>query len=113
MFPEPDLDRLLNRWTDVPPPPERLSAEVWQRIAESEELAKPGPLARLHEVFTRPSFVATFVAACTLLGLFLAELRRSHIAAEHNEQLVRSYLQLIDPLLQTASLDEKTPPPQS
>jgi hypothetical protein len=44
-----------------------------------------------------------FVAACTLLGLFLAEVRLSRLRSEHDAQLVQSYLRLIDPLLDTAA----------
>jgi hypothetical protein len=40
-----------------------------------------------------------FVASCALLGLFLAELRLNHEQSQRNTQLAQSYLQLIDPLL--------------
>jgi len=40
-----------------------------------------------------------FVASCALLGLFLAEVRVNHQQRERSTQIVRSYLQLIDPLL--------------
>jgi len=49
--------------------------------------------------FARPSFAVMFVASCALLGLFLAEVRVNHRQRERSEQLARSYLQLIDPLL--------------
>jgi hypothetical protein len=49
--------------------------------------------------FSRPPFAAMFLVSCALLGLFLAEVRVSHLQRERSEQLARSYLQLIDPLL--------------
>ena len=103
--PSDPLDPLLERWRDAAPPlPEHLSAEVWRRIAATDT---PTPhlslFARIEAAFARPSFAVAFVAACTLLGLFLAEVRISRLQAEHNTQLVQSYLKLIDPLLETAT----------
>ena len=46
-----------------------------------------------------------FIASCALLGLFLAEVRLNHMQRERGEQLARSYLQLIDPLM-TAQNEE-------
>lgn len=99
---EPDpLHRLLDRWGETtPPPPGQLSAEVWRRIAHDRtSTAAPGWMDRLHAIFARPSFTAAFVAACVLLGLFLAELRSSRRQAEYGAQLAQGYLRLIDPLL--------------
>jgi len=98
--PDP-LDSLLDRWSDPPEPPPRLSSEVWQRIALSEGPAeKPAAWwAVLDSWFARPPFAAMFIASCALLGLFLAEVRVSHLQRERSEQLARSYLRLIDPLL--------------
>lgn len=103
MTPDPDsLDRLLDRWERaVPPPPDRLAAEVWQRIAVADAPLKTGWFARVHGAFARPSFAVAFVVACTLLGLFLAEVRRSRLQSEYNTALIQSYLRLIDPLLET------------
>jgi hypothetical protein len=103
--PSDPLDPLLERWRDAAPPlPEHLTAEVWRRIAAAET---PEPrlslFARIEAVFARPSFAVAFVAACTLLGLFLAEVRLSRLQTAHNTQLVQSYLKLIDPLLETAT----------
>ena len=103
--PSDPLDPLLERWRDAPPPlPEHLTAEVWRRIAAAETPELHLSLfARVEAVFARPSFAVAFVAACTLLGLFLAEVRLSRLQTEHNTQLVQSYLRLIDPLLDTAA----------
>lgn len=100
--PNPDdpLDHLLERWRDAPPPlPESVAPEVWRRIAAADEQAQPGGWARIAEAFARPSFAVAFVAACVLLGLFLAEIRVSRLQNERSAQLAKSYLQLIDPLL--------------
>lgn len=56
---------------------------------------------RVEAVFAQPAFAAVFVTACVLLGLFLAELRLSRLQADRNTQLARSYVQLIDPLLES------------
>lgn len=98
--PDP-LDPLLDRWSEIPDPSSRLSANIWQRIAVSE--SKPsrttGLWAMLECWLGRPAFAVGFVTACALLGLFMAELRVSHLQRERNAQLARSYLLLIDPLL--------------
>ena len=98
--PDP-LDPLLDRWSDTPPPSPRLSAEVWQRIAlaESAPAGPAGLRAVIEGWFGRPSFAVLFVTSCALLGLFLAEVRVSHVQRERSAQLARSYLLLIDPLL--------------
>jgi hypothetical protein len=103
--PSDPLDPLLERWRDAAPSlPEDLTAEVWRRIAATDTPAPHLSLfARIEAAFARPSFAVAFVAACTLLGLFLAEVRLSRLQAEHNTQLVHSYLKLIDPLLETAA----------
>ncbi|HTL66686.1 MAG TPA: hypothetical protein VL200_03410 [Lacunisphaera sp.] len=98
--PDP-LDPLLNRWSETPEPPARLSAEVWQRISrvEGEAEAPVGWRAIVEAWFARPPFAAMFVACCALLGLFLAEVRVNRLESERSAQLARSYMQLIDPLL--------------
>jgi hypothetical protein len=71
--------------------------------------------ARLHAplstpvetIFLRPAFAAVFVAACVLLGLFLAEVRVSRLHHDRDAQLLDSYRRLIDPLLTAV------PPPES
>jgi hypothetical protein len=95
------LDPLLDRWSAKPEPSPRLSAEVWRRIAVAERSAGAGGglWSSLESWFSRPPFAAMFLVSCALLGLFLAELRVSHLQRERGEQLARSYLQLIDPLL--------------
>lgn len=84
----------------MPPAPRQLTAEVWRRIAAAETPAAPPRWTeRLNAMFARPSFAAAFVTACTLLGLFLAEVKTSRQQAEDGAQLAQSYLRLIDPLL--------------
>ena len=111
MNPPPDpLDPLLDRWSGTPEPPPRLSAEVWHRIAleESGSDQPVGWWATVEAWFARPPFAVMFVASCALLGLFLAEVRVNQLQHERNQQLARSYLQLIDPLL-TAQIEEPRP----
>ncbi len=114
--PSDPLDPLLERWRDATPLlSEHLTAEVWRRIAAADTPAPRLSLfARVEAAFARPSFAVAFVAACTLLGLFLAEVRLSRLQAEQNTQLVHSYLKLIDPLLETAATTRsETAAPQS
>jgi hypothetical protein len=100
--PDP-LDSLLDDWgKQTPPLPGPLTPEVWRRIAHAEEPGKRTLWERIHAAFARPSFAAAFVAACVLLGLFLAEARRSRLQSEYNRELMQSYLRLIDPLLEAA-----------
>jgi hypothetical protein len=99
--PSDPLDPLLNRWKDTPAPSPLLSSEVWRRIAlsESEQTETTSWWDPIEAWFCRPSFAALFLASCVLLGLFLAELRVSHLQRERSTQLARSYMLLIDPLL--------------
>jgi hypothetical protein len=62
----------------------------------------------VHAAFARPSFAAAFIAACVLLGLFLAEVRRSEVQTQYNRELMQSYLRLIDPLLEAADSNTST-----
>ena len=97
--PDP-LDPLLDRWSNLAEPPAGLTAEVWQRIALAEPPAPPPGLRALIEAwFARPSFAVMFVASCAILGLFVAEIRVNALQHRRNAELARSYLQLIDPLL--------------
>jgi hypothetical protein len=100
--PDP-LDPLLNRWSDTPDPSPRLASEVWRRISVQETTSpeSPGLWAVIETWFARPPFAVLFITSCALLGLFLAELRVSHLQRERSAQLARSYMQLIDPLLNT------------
>jgi len=94
------LDPLLDRWRESPEPPAHLTTEVWRRIAVVEsEAERSGFIARVETAFARPSFAIAFVAACMLLGLFLAEVRLSNLHAERGAQIAQSYLRLIDPLI--------------
>jgi hypothetical protein len=111
MKPPPDpLDPLLDRWTDVPDPSPRLSANVWQRIAVSEGKASQstGLWTLLENWSGRPAFAVSFVVGCALIGLFMAELRVSHLQRERSAQLARSYLLLIAPLLNAPPGDRRS-----
>lgn len=104
------LDELLERSRrDIPPQPGSVSPEVWRRIEAAETKRPRGWLEQLHGVFARPSFSVTFVAACMLLGLFLAEVRSSRLQAERSVQLAQSYLRLIDPLLGEKDAPTRSP----
>jgi hypothetical protein len=106
MHPPPDpLDSLLDRWAETPEPPAHLATEVWRRVAVAESRAeRPGFVTRIEAMFSRPSFAVAFVAACMLLGLFLAEVRLSRLHAERSTQLAQSYLRLIDPLIDQSTV---------
>jgi hypothetical protein len=109
MKPPPDpLDPLLDRWSELPEPPTQLSAAVWQSIATRADSAPSDWRTVIEGWFTRPAFAVGFVAGCALLGLFVAEVRISHLQRERNAQLVRSYLLLIDPLLTTPNENPQT-----
>lgn len=93
------LDQLGKR---TPPLSNSLVPDMWRRV-RSTQLDRPnGWWDRVHVAFARPSFAVAFVAACILLGLFLAEIRRSHRQTEYNLELTESYLRLVDPLLKAA-----------
>lgn len=96
--PDP-LDPLLGRLS--PPRTAPIGKEVWSRIAgnDREARSRSGLWAAIESVFRQPAFALAFVVACGLLGLLLAEMRVSRTHAERDVQLVRSYMQLIDPLL--------------
>jgi hypothetical protein len=107
--PDP-LDPLLNRWSETPDPSPRLAAEVWQRISVAQAAPREplGFWAVVETWFARPPFAVLFITSCALLGLFLAELRVSHLQRERSAQLARSYLQLIDPLLNAPDQKPRT-----
>lgn len=106
---EDPLDQLLDRWSEAPAPSPRLSAKVWQIIAtqESRRYDALSPWSVFVYWLGRPVFAVGFVTACALLGLLLAEVRISHAQRERNAQLARSYLQLIDPLLNSTTTLER------
>lgn len=105
--PDP-LDPLLDRWAQVPEPPVRLAANVWQKIATQQNTMPQGWRNLLEGWFGRPAFAVGFVVACAVVGLFVAEMRVSHLQRERSAQLARSYLLLIDPLLNTPPDDHKS-----
>jgi hypothetical protein len=106
MNPPPDpLDSLLDHWRETPEPPSHLEREVWRRIALVDSRAeRPGLFARIEAAFFRPSFAVAFVAACMLLGLFLAEMRLARLHAERGAQIAQSYLKMIDPLIEETAV---------
>lgn len=103
--PDP-LDPLLDAWGRAPAQ-EALSPEVWRRVSQARPRQSKAARApwwnALEVVFGRASFAAAFVVACVLLGLFLAEVRVSHLRTDRDRQLAESYLRLIDPLLVDSS----------
>jgi hypothetical protein len=104
MNPPPDpLDPLLDHWTKVPEPSNRMASEVWRRIALAEEKSHHATAGWgiINAWFSRVPFAVMFIASCALLGLFLAEVRVNRQQRERSTMLARSYLQLIDPLLKT------------
>jgi hypothetical protein len=103
--PSDPLDNLLDSWQDSPEPPQHLTTEVWRRIAVVDSrVEQPGLFARIEAAFARPSFAIAFVAACMLLGLFLAEVRLARIHEERGAQIAQSYLRLIDPLMDKSAI---------
>ena len=98
--PDP-LDPLLDRWTEPSEPAPNLAPEVWRRISliDQRGLESGGFWSDIDVWLSRPPFAILFVTCCALLGLFLAEVRVNRLQREHSVQLARSYLQLIDPLL--------------
>jgi hypothetical protein len=99
MPPRDPLDDLLDRWQPAPGQVPDMRAEVRRELARSRTTESNGWLGRIEQAFSRPSFAFTFMAACVLLGLFLAEARVSRQHALYGAQIARSYVQLIDPLL--------------
>jgi hypothetical protein len=102
--PNDPLDPLLRQWGNPPPQPP-LKAEVWRRIAaaESAQSAPGGWRQAVAVAFARPSFAVAFVAACMLLGLFLAEVRVTRMHEERDRELLQSYRRLIDPLVSAST----------
>jgi hypothetical protein len=97
---EDPLDPVLERWRLPKPPDAPMAPEVWRRIAASEgRRERPGWSALAGVWFFRTVFAATFAAACVLAILLVGERRRSRLRAEHEAQLVRNYIRLIDPLV--------------
>ncbi|MES1168279.1 MAG: hypothetical protein ABUL61_03820 [Oleiharenicola lentus] len=105
--PDP-LDPLLDRWSETPEPSSRLTANIWQQIATHEEAGPVGWRQSIEAWFGRPMFAVGFIAACALLGLFVAEMRVSQLQRERNAQLARSYLLLIDPLFKSPPSDRRS-----
>ncbi len=110
MTPPPDpLDKLLDRWSETPDPSPRLTASAWQHIALADQPARPmGWWAAVETWLARPAVAVGFVTACALLGLFLAELRVSHLQRERSAELARSYLRLIDPLMNAPAREDRS-----
>ncbi len=105
MSPPDPLDSLLDRWGEAPETT-ALTPEVWRRLAHATPAARRSPARgwrALDIVFGRVSFAVTFVVACALLGLFLAEMRVSRIHQDRDRQLAETYQKLIDPLLVVSS----------
>jgi hypothetical protein len=93
------LDELLDRWQVPTREVPDLKPLIRREIAAAAAPSRRDWIARLDLAFARPSFAMLFIAACVLLGLFLAETRVAHLHAKYGAQVARSYVQLIDPLL--------------
>lgn len=106
--PQDPLDRLLDEWRDVPPPSAHLQAEIWQRIATHQATRNHGWRLTLIEWFEHPAAAIGFVAACAMAGLLFAEVHVSHLQRRRSAELARSYLLLIDPLL-NVPVNERRP----
>lgn len=105
----PPLDPLLDRWSETPEPSPHLTALVWQRIALNDaKYRDSGFFAALKAWLGRPSFAFGFIATCVLVGLLFAEVRISYLQRERSDQLARSYLLLIDPLLNTTETETRS-----
>lgn len=101
--PDP-LDRLLDSWRDPTAPLPSLAPEVWRRVARAESDGETRSWWRAAVArFTRPAAALCFVASCVLLGLFLAEARAVREERAQSARLVRSYLELVDPLIPPAA----------
>jgi hypothetical protein len=101
--PQDPLDSMLERWrATTPEPSDALESKTWRRIAvaQAEPSRSPGLLASIEAIFARPSFTVAFVAACILLGLFIAQARTSDLHAARSRQVVQNYLRVIDPLVE-------------
>lgn len=102
MAPHPQdlLDRLLEQRRHDPPPLD-LRRDVWRRIAVADgQSLVAGGRAAIDGWFSQWPFAALFVTTCILVGLLCAEVRQNGLDRERNVQLARSYLVLINPLLQ-------------
>ena len=108
MSPEPQdpLDALLDRRGSAPPP-ENIDRTVWRRIALLESAAPPRDGVLLDGWFARWPFATPFLVRCPPVGPFLAEVRINQRERERSEQLARSYLVLINPLLQAPAAPPK------
>lgn len=109
MSPAPDpLDAALQALSaETPRQPGSVQREVWRRLAHAESTPTSRTQHgwwRIEAAFAHPAFATVFVAACLLLGLFLAEVRLNRAQHERTAALERGYLQLIDPLLSATHL---------
>lgn len=98
------LDDLLDRWQPARDQIPDLRGEIRREIARQRQDERTTWWSKLEQAFARPSLAITFVAACVLLGLFLAEARVSRQHEMYGTQVARSYVQLIDPLLSAEPL---------
>lgn len=97
------LDDLLDRWHLPTTPTPDLHGRIHREIVAARLAAPSGWRAKVEAAFARPSFAVTFVLACVLFGLFLAEVRVSRLHAAYGTQIARNYVRLIDPLLDVSA----------
>jgi hypothetical protein len=101
MTPHDPLDDLLDEWQPASPTRD-LKTQIHREIAASTRHTEDWWGLKLATAFARPSFAVAFIAACVLLGLFLAESRIAKLHAAYSAQIARNYVQLIDPLIVTS-----------
>lgn len=109
MSPRDPLDDLLDRWQPAANRVPDLRGRVRREITAIREPERGSWWSRLDAAFARPSFAVTFVAACVLFGLFLAEARVARLHAEYGAEVARSYIQLIDPLIDSVAAQPAAP----
>ena len=95
------LDSLMERRGIIPTSPD-LQRDVWRRIALKENLesAGHGLRATTENWFSCWPFAALFITTCMLVGLLCAEIRHNQLDRERSIQLARSYMVMINPMLQ-------------
>lgn len=99
MNPHDPLDDMLRALAaEAPPPLRSVRAEVHLRLrAASSVRGWARWTERIESIFRQPAFATAFVAACLLLGLFLAEVRVSVAKHAQTEAWIQEYARLIDP----------------
>ena len=92
-----ELDSLLDRWQDLPATDPLIKHRVWTRIAagDSRSLKFIDRLAACLSPLSKPVAAVVFVAASTICGLLVAELRVSRVKNLQASELAQNYFQHI------------------